>query len=226
MEWLRGKEGVLSWKMDGLTAIATYDDGKLTKVVTRGNGTISSVITHNAVYFEGLPLTINYKNHLIVRGECTMTNEEFVHVNDEAGGIYENARNLASATIQMLDSNENRKRIIQFTAFKLVTPTDLSTESERFKWLASLGFAVVENEVVTSDTILDTIEKWKEKVTTNASPTDGLVLSFNDQVYADSLGDTGHHPRGSIARELLGNKFPSFLRNRVTFSGMLFASAP
>ena len=212
-EWLQDKEGVLSWKMDGLTAIATYDYGKLTKVVTRGNGTIGSVITHNAVYFEGLPLTINYKNHLIVRGECTMTNEEFVRVNDEAGGIYENARNLASATIQMLDSNESRKRKIQFTAFKLVTPTDLPTESERFKWLASLGFTVVENEVVTADSILDTIEKWKEKVTTNASPTDGLVLSFNDQVYADSLGDTGHHPRGSIALKWTDETAESTIRS-------------
>ena len=92
VDWLQDKVGILSWKMDGLTAIATYDDGKLSKVVTRGNGTIGSVITHNAVFFDGLPLNINYKGHLIVRGECTMTNDEFVRVNEEAGGIYENAR--------------------------------------------------------------------------------------------------------------------------------------
>ena len=198
VDWLGDKNGVLSWKMDGLTIVATYDNGDLTKAVTRGNGTEGSVITHNARFFKGLPWKIPYNGHLVVRGECTMTNKEFERINDESNQLYENARNLASATVQMLDANESRKREIVFTAFKLVQPFNAS-ESKGFDWLKSLGFNVVEYEVVSKDTIMNAIESWKNRVVENESPTDGLVLSYDDAEYAERLGNTGHHPRGSIA---------------------------
>ena len=121
VKWLKNSNNhdsaVISWKNDGLTVVATYDDGKLTQAVTRGDGVVGSDITHNARFFKGLPLEIPFKDHLVVRGEAVMTFAEFERVNAENDGIYENPRNLASATIQMLDANESKKREIRFIAF-------------------------------------------------------------------------------------------------------------
>ncbi len=122
VKWLGNKEATVSWKMDGLTVVLTYDGGKLTQAVTRGDGIEGSDVTHNAVYFEGVPKQIAYPGHLVVRGEAVMEYKEFERVNAEAGGIYENPRNLAAATVQMLDANESRKRKISFYAFELVAP--------------------------------------------------------------------------------------------------------
>lgn len=205
-KWLGKRKGLLSWKMDGLTIVATYDGGRLAKAVTRGDGRVGSVVTRNASRFDGLPAEIPYKGHVVVRGEGVMTNEEFERVNAEAGGIYENARNLASATIQMPDFEESSKRGISFRAFKLVVPTpnsdvfpEAGDEERRFKWMESQGIKVVENAVVSAEDILDAVEEWKGRIPDNEAPTDGLVLSYLDARYAESLGSTGHHPRGSIA---------------------------
>jgi len=199
LKWLGEKEGVLSWKMDGLTVVATYDNGRLTKAVTRGDGYEGSDITHNAIYFEGLPVRIDYEGHLVVRGECTMSMAEFERVNTEAGWIYENPRNLASSTIQMLDSTESRCRKIVFSAFDLVMPTNTKFQIFRYLWLANLGFNVVDYSTCRPESVLDEIEHFKKRVSEIKYPTDGLVLTYNDQHYAESLGSTGHHPRGSIA---------------------------
>ena len=228
-KWLGDKNAVVSWKMDGLTVVLTYDNGDLTKAVTRGNGEEGSVITHNALFFEGVPKRIPYYGHLVVRGEAVMPFSEFERVNAENDGIYENARNLASATIQMLDANESRKRKIRFYAFRLVMP-DASPESfirrpylevytpngsaltfdrrmeyERLAWLRAMGFLTVDmhhqyaGEDITSENILDVVEAFKERLPSLDYPTDGLVISFADTMYGDSLGSTGHHARGSIA---------------------------
>lgn len=213
VKWLKNSDGhdnaVISWKNDGLTVVATYDDGKLTQAVTRGDGVVGSDITHNARFFKGLPLEIPFKDHLVVRGEAVMTFAEFERVNAENDGIYENPRNLASATIQMLDANESKKREIRFIAFELVEPgTDvlignidynLQYQLERFGWLYSLGFNVVENEKVNSTNILNRIEVWKAALSELDYPTDGLVISFDDMEYGMSLGNTGHHFRHSMA---------------------------
>ena len=205
-KWLGKRKGLLSWKMDGLTIVATYDGGRLTKAVTRGDGRIGSVVTRNASRFEGLPQEIPYKGHAVIRGEGVMTNKEFERVNAEAGGIYENARNLASATIQMPDFEESAKRGISFRAFKLVVPTpdsdeipNAGDEGSRFAWMASQGIGVTESAEVSAENVLETIEEWKGRIPNNEAPTDGLVLSYLDAEYAESLGSTGHHPRGSIA---------------------------
>ncbi len=218
IKWLKdGKDdAVLSWKNDGLTVCATYEDGKLVQAVTRGNGIVGSDVTHNAIYFKGLPGKIAYKDHLEVRGEAVMSTAEFERVNALAGGKYENPRNLASATIQMLDANESKKREIRFIAFELVAPdTDtiigddsngvvnidfnLRFQHERLGWLKSLGFNVVENEKVNSTNILDRIEVWKAGLEKLDYPTDGLVVSYDDMEYGMSLGATEHHFRHSIA---------------------------
>ena len=214
IKWLDHKEAVMSWKCDGLTVVATYDNGSLTSAVTRGNGEEGSVITHNAKFFLGLPQEIPYKGHLVVRGEAMITFAEFERINAENGGEYENPRNLAAATIQMLDANESRKRAVIFKAFELVTPApsdSISVEfddgkeffftfmSDRHDFMKYLGFDVVDHEIVTEENILERIEFWKEYVNALHYPTDGLVISYNNMVYGLSLGNTGHHFRHSIA---------------------------
>lgn len=216
IEWLDDKEGCLSWKMDGLTIVATYDGGKLTKAVTRGNGEIGSVVTHNAMFFEGLPHEIPYKNHLVVRGEAIMTRTEFNRVNDSAGGIYENERNLASATIQMLDANESKKRKICFFAFELVSPKpkdDLSFYSDRMDFLSNNGFDTVVFTHVNQQNLLEEIESFKKKLSNLDIPTDGLVLTYEDQAYGESLGMTGHHKRSSVALKWPDETKTTILRN-------------
>lgn len=211
--WLHGMGGILSWKCDGLTNVVTYENGKLVRSATRGNGEIGSDNTHNAQYFSGLPTRISYMGKVVVRGEAMMTFEEFEAINAAAGGIYENPRNLAAATVQMLDPEESRKRNIVFQAFKLVEPAvsvktitlvdgssyRMDSEWNRFAFMKALGFSVVEHVRVSGHTILDQIELFQSKIKDNVVPTDGLVLSFDNQVYAEDLGNTNKHPRGSIA---------------------------
>lgn len=208
VQWLSGKPGNISWKLDGLTIVATYDDGKLVKAVTRGDGEIGSVVTHNAKFFKGLPLEIPYKEHMVIRGEAAMTHTEFKRINDLCDGIYENERNLAAATIQMLDSRESRKREITFTAFEMVTPEPgdygLTTYTERIGFMNRCGINTVYHVSVDGMNLLDTIEMFKGWLAENNEvvhdmPTDGLVLTYEDQVYGESLGATGHHKRSGIA---------------------------
>ncbi len=208
--WLGDKQGLISWKLDGSTVVLTYDNGKLISAVTRGNGEEGSDITHNAKFFEGVPQVIDYIGHLVVRGEALMEYAEFERINAEVGGVYENTRNLATATIQMLDANESKKRKITFKAFELVFPEpheeltrntnfNLSFMGDRLNWLEILGFGVVEKEYVDAADILAKIEEWKGKLPNLQFPTDGLVISYNDMVYGMGLGNTGHHFRHSIA---------------------------
>ena len=214
VEWCDGQDVAISWKLDGLTVVATYDDGHLVSAVTRGNGVEGSDVTHNAVFFKGLPVTIPYKEHLVVRGEALMSFSEFERINDISGGIYENPRNLAAATIQMLDSNESRKREIEFFAFELVYPfperdvallfeDDISLSAryfaDRMHWCEILGFQVVPYKFANSSNILEKIEEWKSSVASLSFPTDGLVITYEDLYEGWSLGSTGHHPRWSIA---------------------------
>ena len=179
-KWLGNRQAILSWKCDGLTLVLTYDNGLLTSAVTRGDGTEGSDVTHNARFFKGIPQKIAYEGHLVVRGEAMMTYAEFERVNSEANGIYENPRNLAAATIQMLDAEESRKREIIFKAFELVTPEpyaemELGNDNtygprlakymqDRLDWLQAMGFDVVDRECCDASDILQKIEEWKEDV--------------------------------------------------------------
>lgn len=227
LKWLKNERAVMSWKCDGSTVVLTYDDGNLTSAVTRGDGEEGSDITHNARFFKGIPISIPVMGHIVVRGEAMMSNKEFEHINAEAGGIYENARNLATATIQMLDSNESRKREIIFKAFELVTPGvdsydfdmgsetlyDLSQMAGRLAWLEILGFDVVDRTYCTEDNILSKIEEYKEKVRDLPYPTDGLVISYDDLKYGWTLGSTGHHPRWAIALKWTDETVTTTIRN-------------
>lgn len=213
-EWLGEKTGSLGWKLDGLTVQLTYDDGKLTKAVTRGNGEIGENVTHNAKYFEGVPNEITFLGHLVVRGEALITYDRFEKINNTLSDDkkYKNPRNLASGSVRQLDAKEAARRHINFKAFELVYAEGnpylenprgknafLDTYATRFRWLSELGFDVVEHYIVDRDTILNTIEKMEHDVKKNHFPSDGLVLSYNDVEYGKSLGTTGKFPRHSIA---------------------------
>ena len=207
--WLKDNEALLSWKLDGLTIVLTYDNGSLTKAVTRGNGEIGEVVTHNAKFFKGVPHKINYTGHLVLRGEALMTYSEFNRINaliEEEDDKYKNPRNLASGTVRQLDSKESSKKEICFRAFELVTCDKDFTEDgsadthlKRFNFLEDLGFDVVEHVLVDKNTLLDNISIFEEKMKFNDFPSDGLVLLLNDVEYGKSLGTTGKFPRNGMA---------------------------
>lgn len=203
--WLGDKEGVLSWKLDGLTVVLTYEGGKLTKAVTRGNGEVGEVITGNAYNFTNVPTEIPYQGRLVIRGEAVISYADFEKINAEipdADAKYKNPRNLCSGSVRQLDPKVTARRRVQCIIFNLVSADpapDANTFESRFDWLSSLGFTVVEHELVTAATIHGTIEKFRSRIEENPIPSDGLVLSFNDIAYGESLGRTAKFPRNAIA---------------------------
>lgn len=216
-DWLDNKPGVISWKMDGSTVVATYDNGVLTQAVTRGNGYEGYDVTHNAIYFKGLPTRIADKRHIVIRGEAVMTYAEFTRINAANDGLYQNARNLANSTIQILDSTVSSQREIQFYAFQLVCPEPaegvLQYEDERFAFMHNLGVQTVLHCCTDAKTIDMDISAWEKTISDNPFPTDGLVITYADQLYAESIGTTGHHPRGSIALKWTDETVETTLRD-------------
>ena len=201
-DWLGNKDGILSWKLDGLTVVLTYDNGKLQKAVTRGNGSIGDIITSNAKQCSNVPLQIPYKGKLIVRGEAIITYSDFEKINSEIEDVdakYKNPRNLASGSIRLLNSSESKKRNIKIVIFRLVQGGEESLMDKQFSWLSSMGFEVVEHYLVRKDTIEQSVKFFKRKINTNDIPTDGLVISYNDTVYGNSLGETSKFERHSFA---------------------------
>ena len=202
--WLGSQEGLLSWKLDGLTIVLTYEAGKLAKAVTRGNGEIGEVITSNAKTFENLPLAIDFKGQLVLRGEAVISYADFEKINDEItdeGAKYKNPRNLCSGSVRQLNNEITAQRHVQFFAFSLVSAdgVEFKTRKEQFDWLAERGFQVVEHVSVTAETISDAVGAFEAKIADNPVPSDGLVLSYNDIEYGRSLGETAKFPRDSIA---------------------------
>ncbi len=204
-DWLAGHEALLSWKLDGLTIVLTYDDGQLTKAVTRGNGEIGEVITPNARTFVNLPASIPYKGHLVLRGEAVIGYSDFEKINEsipEAESRYKNPRNLCSGSVRQLSSAVTASRHVRFFAFNLVTADGVDfhdRRSEQFEFLKEQGFAVVEYHKVTPDNILERIEYFAKAIESNDIPSDGLVLTLQDLAYSASLGRTAKFPRDSIA---------------------------
>lgn len=202
--WLGSQEGMLSWKLDGLTIVLTYEEGKLAKAVTRGNGEIGEVITSNARTFENLPLAIDFKGELVLRGEAVISYADFEKINDEItdeGAKYKNPRNLCSGSVRQLNNEITAQRHVQFFAFSLVSAdgVEFKTRNEQFDWLAERGFQVVEHVSVNAKTISDAVSAFEAKIADNPVPSDGLVLSYNDIEYGRSLGETAKFPRDSIA---------------------------
>ena len=204
-EWLKDKEGLLSWKLDGLTVVLTYNEGLLIKAVTRGNGEIGQVITNNARVFANIPLQIPYKGELVLRGEAVIKYSDFYKINEEIGEAdarYKNPRNLCSGTVRQLNNAVTAKRNVNFFAFSLVRAEGVdfkNSREEQFKWLKSQGFDVVEYKRVTRESLPGAVKEFAERIGGNDFPSDGLVLLYDDIAYGQSLGRTAKFPRDSIA---------------------------
>lgn len=206
--WLGEHDGVLSWKLDGLTIVLTYENGILTKAVTRGNGEVGEVITNNAKVFSNVPLEIPYKGKLVLRGEAVITYSEFRRINESLSEVeskYKNPRNLCSGSVRQLNNKITAQRNVHFFAFSLVSSekeTELefhNSREQQLLWLREQGFDVVERRLVSKENLADTIKWFSEKITTNDFPSDGLVLILDDIAYGKSLGTTSKYPRDAIA---------------------------
>lgn len=204
-DWLQGNPAVLSWKLDGLTIVLTYREGKLAKAVTRGNGEIGEVITNNARTFKNLPLEISYQGELILRGEAVITYSDFERMNaeiEDADAKYKNPRNLCSGSVRQLNNEITAKRNVRFYAFSLVKAEEAEFHNSlenQFKFLEEQGFETVEHVRVTEDTILGEIENFEHRIENYDIPSDGLVLAYENIAYGQSLGRTAKFPRHSIA---------------------------
>lgn len=199
VKWAEERPIWLSWKLDGLTLVVTYDDGKLTKVVTRGNGHIGTNITHLAPAIQGIPATIKNSGHLVIRGEAVISYADFEVFNMEADEAYANPRNLASGSLTLKDVEEVKRRKIQWIPFTLVhTDEAINSWGERLDWLREMGFNVVKHERINDSSIHNVnqaIEQWTNLVTHNqcSFPVDGLVITFDDTAFAATGSITGHH---------------------------------
>lgn len=208
-EVLRGFIGnhkcLLSWKLDGLTIVLTYENGELVKAVTRGNGIVGEVITNNARVFKNIPLRIPYKGQLVLRGEAIITYSEFERINETIGDAdakYKNPRNLCSGSVRQLNNEITAKRNVRFYAFALVSAQNVdfsNSREQQFIWLKKQGFEVVEYKVVTSESLDEAMDYFSKTIVNNDFPSDGLVVTYDDIAYGESLGSTAKFPRNSFA---------------------------
>ena len=196
---------LLSWKLDGLTVVLTYNNGSLQKAVTRGNGQVGEVITANARTFKNIPVSIPFKGELTLRGEAVIKYSDFEEINKSIEDIdakYKNPRNLCSGSVRQLNSEITAKRNVNFMAFALINAENVDFQNSmenQFKWLENQGFDVVEHKRVTQDNMKGTVEYFAEKIKTYDYPSDGLVLMYDDIAYGISLGSTAKFPRNGIA---------------------------
>lgn len=200
-----GQKALLSWKLDGLTVVLTYREGRLFKAVTRGNGEVGEVITNNARVFENIPLSIPYRGELILRGEAVISYSDFVKINEEIEDVdakYKNPRNLCSGSVRQLNNQITAARHVKFFAFTLVKAegTDFkNSRAEQLSWLRGQGFQTVEYREVTGATVQETVEWFAERIQDYDIPSDGLVAIYDDIAYGRSLGTTAKFPRDSMA---------------------------
>ena len=204
-EWVGDQKTLLSWKLDGLTIVLTYDNGKLAKAVTRGNGEVGEVITNNARVFKNVPLTIPHRGQVVLRGEAVITYSDFYKINETIEDVdakYKNPRNLCSGSVRQLNNEITAKRNVNFFAFSLVKAEGAefhNSREQQLLWLKNQGFDIVEYEVVTKDTLEESVFGFAGRITSNDFPSDGLVAVYDDIAYGDSLGRTAKFPRNSIA---------------------------
>ncbi len=204
-EFVGNQKTMISWKLDGLTIVLTYKEGKLFKAVTRGNGEVGEVITNNAKVFKNIPLQIAYQGELILRGEAVIGYSDFEKINasiDDVDAKYKNPRNLCSGSVRQLNNKITAERNVNFFAFNLVKADDVdfgNSRANQMQWLKDQGFEVVEHYLITSDTLEDKIAYFAQQIKENDFPSDGLVLVYDDIAYGRSLGRTAKFPRDSFA---------------------------
>ncbi len=205
VSWLGNQKGILSWKLDGLTIVLTYENGELMKAVTRGNGEVGEIITNNAKVFKNIPLVIPHKDKLVLRGEAIITYSDFEQINaslPETDAKYKNPRNLCSGSVRQLNNEVTAKRNVRFYAFSLVSAEGVDFNNSRkyqYQWLKEQGFDVVEYKEVTGENLKAAISEFEQAIVTNDFPSDGLVITYEDIEYGISLGRTAKFPRNSMA---------------------------
>lgn len=196
---------LLSWKMDGLTVVLTYENGELQKAVTRGNGVVGEVITNNARVFKNIPLKITYQGRLVLRGEAIITYSDFEKINDSIEDVdarYKNPRNLCSGSVRQLNNQITAERNVRFYAFTLVSAQNVDMHNSRayqMEWLRSQGFEVVEYRIVTAENLDEAMDYFAHAIEHNDFPSDGLVALYDDIAYGESLGNTAKFPRNAFA---------------------------
>ena len=204
-EWLGDNKALLSWKMDGLTIVLTYRDGELAEAVTRGNGTIGEVITNNAKNFQNIPLKIEFKGELILRGEAIIKYSDFKRINDaieDAAAKYKNPRNLCSGSVRQLNPAVTKSRMVYCNIFNVVKADGIdfkNSKAKQFEWVKNEGFDVVEYKFTDSKSIADDIAEFESKIESNDIPSDGLVLLLDDIALGERLGSTSKFPRNAMA---------------------------
>ena len=203
--FLGDKDGMLSWKLDGLTVVLTYEDGKLVKAVTRGNGEVGEVVTNNAKTFKNIPLSVPFKGQLILRGEAVIKYSDFERINGEIEDVdakYKNPRNLCAGSVRQLNNQITSERNVNFYAFTLVKADGVDFENSlenQYEFLKSQGFQVVPYKRVNSGNIQEKVQEYAKEIETFDIPSDGLVLIYDDIKYGESLGRTAKFPRNGIA---------------------------
>ncbi|MEE1227972.1 MAG: NAD-dependent DNA ligase LigA [Lachnospiraceae bacterium] len=203
--WLNRHKAMLSWKMDGLTVVLTYEGGRLSRAVTRGNGTIGEVITNNARVFRNIPSHIPFEGRVVLRGEAVIRYSDFKKINENITDVsarYKNPRNLCSGTVRQLNNKITAERNVYYFAFTLVEAqgAELGNSVEESQlWLQKMGFTIVPYRMVTEDNIVETIQEFERKIPDNDFPSDGLVVIYDDIAYGRSLGRTAKFPRNSLA---------------------------
>lgn len=204
-DWLGDQTGLLSWKLDGLTIVLTYEHGELKKAVTRGNGEIGEVITNNAKVFRNIPLRIGYEGQLVLRGEAVIKYSDFAKINETIEDVdakYKNPRNLCSGSVRQLNNQITAARHVNFEAFMLVKADGVEFKNSRlaqFEWLKSQGFDVVETKTVNRENLPEAVGEFAAMIQMQDIPSDGLVLLYDDIAYGESLGRTAKFPRNSVA---------------------------
>lgn len=222
VKFAREKDCILSLKMDGLTCLLTYENGELVQAETRGDGEVGELITHNAKVFDNIPLTIDYKGHFEIEGEAIITYDDFNKINEFLSDDkkYKNPRNLASGSVRQLDSKTAAKRHIKFIAWKVPTevPEGICSNSflHRLMCARDFGFEIISFLAYSSsdkEHLPEMIESLKTKAHNYGYPIDGLVMTYNDIQYGESLGMTGHHPKHSIAFKFYDEEVETVLKN-------------
>jgi len=200
-DFLGEHKGLLSWKLDGLTIVLRYENGELKQALTRGNGTVGEDVTHNARVFANVPLVVPFKEKFSVRGEAVISFADFEAINESEEVKYKNPRNLCSGAVRQLDSKVAAQRRVLFYAFGVLPGGEalFKLKSRQLAWLGTQGFELAEFELVTTDTVVTVLDEFKKKIPNLPVATDGLVLTFDDIAYSESLGTTSKFPHDSIA---------------------------
>ncbi|MCL1843829.1 MAG: NAD-dependent DNA ligase LigA [Defluviitaleaceae bacterium] len=199
VEFLGEQQGLLSWKLDGLTIVLKYENGTLQQALTRGNGQIGEDVTHNARVFANIPLVVPHKGKFELRGEAVISIADFDAINEIEENKYKNPRNLCSGAVRQLNSETAAKRRVLFFAFGMISGAGFEKKSEQLEWLASQGFEIAEYEHVTAPTVTEAVARFKEKIAHARIMSDGLVLTYNNLKYSESLGSTSKFPKDSLA---------------------------